>query len=251
VSPVEVRKQARLAGILYVLMGIPGAFFLQYVPRQLIVRGDPAATAEQLLTQEPLFRLGLAAELFSTIIFIFTVLALFRLFRAVDEDRARLMVIFVLLSVPMSLLNVLTEVAAFSLARGPEYLSSFGKGQLDALALLFLGLHGQGNGVAEIFWGLWLLPLGALVYASAFAPRAIGVLLVAAGIGYVAAASASFVTPQIAAVVNNLALVPEGLGELSFVVWLFATRSRATLPSRDGSLAAALAPDATRHAHQR
>src|SRR5437773_1799178 len=87
VSPVEVSKQARLAGVLYVLMGIPGAFFLQYVPRQLIVRGDPAATSAQLLGQEPLFRLGLAAELFSTIVFIFTALALYRLFKSVDRDR--------------------------------------------------------------------------------------------------------------------------------------------------------------------
>lgn len=224
----SVRKQARIAGLLYLLMGIPGAFFLQYVPRALVVRGDPAATAEQLLAQEPLFRLGLAAELFSTLVFPFTAFALYRLFKGVGRERATLMVVFVLLSVPISLLTVLPETAAFTLARAPDYLSSFTREQQEASALFLLGLHSQAIGVAEIFWGLWLLPLGSLVYASGFAPRPIGVLLIAAGIAYAFAAFVSFVAPQYVALVNNIALVPEGLGEGSFIVWLLATRTHAT-----------------------
>lgn len=227
----SVRKRARTAGILYLVLGITGAFFLQIVPRALIVRGNAAATAEQLVTQEWLFRLGLAAEIVSAVTFIFTALALYGLFRNVHQGRAALMVILVLLSVPISLVNVVSEVAAFTLARAPDYLAAVGKEQLDALALFFMGLHAQGNGVAEIFWGLWLMPLGALVFRSGFAPRAIGVLLVPAGIAYVVAAFTSFVFPQYTALVANIATVPEGLGELPLIVWLLATRTRATLPA--------------------
>jgi len=223
---VEVRKQARIAGLLYLLMGIPSAFFLQYIPRVFIVRGDAAATAQQLVAQEWLFRGGIAAELFATLTSIFTAFALYRLFAGVDRDRAKLMVIFVLLGIPIMLLDVLTETAAFTFARGPEYLSAFSKEQLDALALFFLGLHSQGSGIAEIFWGLWLLPLGALVYRSGFAPRAIGVLLIPAGVAYIVAAFTSFVFPPYAALVSNIAVVPEGLGELPLVAWLLATRAR-------------------------
>ncbi len=223
-----LRKTARLAGLLYVVMGLTGAFYLQYIPRALMVRGDAAATADRILSSEWLFRLGLAGELISNVTFILTPLVLYQLFKRVDQRRAALMVIFVLVSIPISLAIVITETAAFTLLSGPDYLSVFSDAQRQALALFFLGLHGQGLYVAEIFWGLWLLPLGFLTFASGFAPRAIGVLLIPAGVAYVISAFVSLLMPQYGGIVATAAVVPEGLGEVPFVVWLFATRARAT-----------------------
>ena len=224
----EQTRTARLAGVLYLLMGLPGVFYLQYVPRTLIVRGDASATAERMLSSEPLFRLGLAAELMSNLIFIVTPLVLYQLFKGVDYRKAALMVIFVLVSIPISLVIVVFETAAFNMLTGPDYLSVFAQGQREALALLLVGLHGRGLDIAEIFWGLWLVPLGLLVYESRFAPRAIGVLLIAAGIAYVMTAFTAVLVPQYSSTVALVAVVPEGLGEVSFLVWLFVAGRRSS-----------------------
>ena len=223
----EQKRLARLAGLLYVVMGLPGAFFLQVVPRLLVVRGDAAATAEHMLSSEPLFRIGLAAELVSNLVFILTPLVLYQLFKPVDGRKAALMVIFVLVSIPISLVIVVFETAAYTVLTGPDYLSVFTSGQREALALLLVGLHSRALDIAAIFWGLWLVPLGLLVYESGFAPRVIGGLLVIAGAAYVLAAFTALLVPQYGSLVANLAAVPEGLGEISFVIWLFAGRTRA------------------------
>src|SRR6266849_691181 len=125
---------------------------------------------------ETLLRLGIASELIGFIIFIFVVLALYRLFKAVNEKHALAMAILLLVSIPISLLNVLNEIAALVLVSGADFLSAFETRQLDALAYLFLRLHSQGFVVAEIFWGLWLFPLGLLVIRSGFIPRVLGFL---------------------------------------------------------------------------
>jgi hypothetical protein len=220
----------------YVLMGVVGAFALQYVPRALVVPGDAAATAERIRISEVLLRAGIAAELISTVLFVFTALLLYRLFKSVDQGMASLMVIFVLLSAPISLLNVLNEVAASALVGGGDQLSALAGPQRDALAYVFMRLHGQGFAVAEIFWGLWLIPLGLLAMRSGFVPRVVGVLLIAAGSGYLAHSFTALVVPQYASLVANVALIPE-LGELSIVVWLLATRWRGT-PFAQVSIAA-------------
>jgi hypothetical protein len=223
---VAQQRTARLAGLLYILMGLPGAFYLQYIPRALVVRGDASATAERMLSSEPLFRVGLAAELVSSLIFILTPLVLYQLFKGVDQRKAALVAIFALVSIPISLVIVVFETAAFSVLTGPDYLSVFSTGQREAIALLLVGLHARALDIAEIFWGLWLIPLGLVAYESRFVPRVIGALLVGAGIAYAIVAFVSMLVPQYGGVVANVAVVPEGLGEISFVVWLFVGRAR-------------------------
>lgn len=221
------KKDARVAGLLYAVLAITGAVGIAIVPVTLIVRGDATTTADRIRSSEWLFRLGIASELIAATTFIFLVLALYRLFKGVSEEQASLMVALVLVSVPISFLNVLNEIAALVLLSGPDFLSVFGKPQLDALALLFLGLHSQGFGVAEIFWGLWLLPLGALVIGSGFAPRALGWLVILAGLGYVADSFASLHLPQYRPLVSIVATIFEAVGELSMIAWLLITGAKA------------------------
>jgi hypothetical protein len=220
-------KTARVAGLLYVLLAITGAFGIVIVPLNLIVRGDATATADRIRSSEPLFRLGIASELIAATTFIFLALALWRLFKGVSEEQASLMVTLVLVSVPISFLNVLNEIAALVLLSGPDFLAVFGKPQLDALALLFLGLHSQGFGLAAIFWGLWLLPLGVLVIGSGFAPRVLGFLVILAGIAYLADSFTSLLLPHYRPLVSIVALFFEALGELSMIGWLLITGAKA------------------------
>src|SRR6267143_4136301 len=114
----STKKQARFAGLLYLLASIPAPFALIYVPGKLIVTGDPTATANHIRVSETLFRLGIASELLGFIIFIFVVLALYHLFKAVDEKHALVMAILLLISIPISLLNVLNDIAALILMSG-------------------------------------------------------------------------------------------------------------------------------------
>jgi hypothetical protein len=215
----STKKQARIAGVLYLLASIIGFFCLAYVPGKLIVSGDATATANHIRASETLLRFSIASELIAFIIFIFVVLALYRLFKAVNGKHAVAMAILLLISIPISLLNVLNEIAALILVSGADFLSAFEKGQLDALAYLFLRLHGQGFVVAEIFWGLWLFPFGVLVIRSGFIPRLLGVLLFIAGLGYLASSFTSLLLPQYARLVDQFAMVLTA-GELPIIFWL-------------------------------
>lgn len=215
-----LKRQARVAGILYLLIALTAPFSLLYVPGQLIVRGDATATAANIRASEPLLRLGIASELFHQVVCIFLVMALFRLFKGVNENRAWLMVILgALVSVPIVFLNVLNSIAALTLATGPEFLRVIGELQRDALAYLFMRLHGQGIVLASVFWGLWLFPFGVLVIRSGFIPRVLGVLLMIAGTGYLLSSFTSLVLPQYSSMVNQVAMIME-FGEIPITFWL-------------------------------
>ncbi|HVF61844.1 MAG TPA: DUF4386 domain-containing protein [Thermoanaerobaculia bacterium] len=217
-SPVQ--RQARLAGFLYFLVVLSAPVGLIYVPSKLIVSGNATATADNIRASEWLLRLGIASELVHQVIFIFVVLALYRLFKAVDEGLARQMLVLgALVSVPIAFVNVLNEIATSILVSGAEFLSVFAKPQLDALAYLFLRLHGQGISVVSIFWGLWLLPFGMLVIRSGFIPRVFGVLLLIAGVAIVGSSFTTLVLPRYAALVSQIA-APLQLAELPIVFWL-------------------------------
>jgi hypothetical protein len=231
-----IQQQARHAGRIYLLLALIAPIGLLYVPGKVIVRGDAAGTADNLRSLEGLFRLGIASELAHQAIAVFLVLALYRLFRPVDEGQAKLLVALgALVSVPIVFVNVLNEVAALVLAKGAGFLAAFTRPQLDGLAYLFLRLHGQGITVASIFWGLWLFPFGILVIRSGFIPRFLGILLIVAGAAYVADSFATLVVPRFAPIVDQVAL-PLEVAEVPIIFWLAIWGAR---PRRAATLAPA------------
>lgn len=214
------RRTARVAGGLYLLMAVSAPFALIYVPSKLIAPGDATGTADRIRASESFLRTGIGLELFHQAVAIFLVLALYRLFKTVNEKHAVLVVILgAVVSVPIVFLNVLNEIAALVLVSGADFLSVFEKPQLDALAYLFVRLHEQGLIVASIFWGLWLFPLGMLVIRSGFIPRVLGVLLMVAGVAYLASAGTTLVLPRYAEIVGQSVMVLY-FGELPFIFWL-------------------------------
>ena len=206
--------RARVAGSLYLIANIFAPFTLLYLPSRFIVRGDAAATANNVIASESLFRFGIVGNLFTFIANIFLALALYQLLKVVNKNMAALMVILFLVGVPIAMLNELTQLAILQLLGGADYLKAYPTDQLQALAYLLLRLHDQGLLIAHIFFGLWLLPMGYLVYKSGFIPKIVGVLLVIAGVGYVVQSFAAFLGYNV-----NIILFT-GLGELVFLLWL-------------------------------
>jgi hypothetical protein len=128
-------------------------------------------------------------------------------------------------SIPIAFLNELNSFAALALVRGADSLSILEKTQREALAMLFLHLHGRGFVVCEVFWGLWLLPLALLVYRSRFLPRFLGVWLAFAGVSWVILSFTSTMLPQYQDRVNSY-LQPAIIGEIVFMLWLLIRGAR-------------------------
>jgi hypothetical protein len=215
----STKQTARIAGVLYLINAVTGFFGIVYVPGKLIVSGNTAATASNILGSEQLFRLGIVSELICAAEFIYLVWVLYRLLAGVNKTHAALMVIWGLAFIPVMAVNVLSEIAALTLLRGADFLSSFDQPHREALAMLFLALHHYGYVVGWIF-GPWLFHLGVLIYRSGFLPRLLGVLLIAAGFGYVADSVTPLLLPGYANVVDRFASIPLMLGEPALILWL-------------------------------
>ena len=114
----------------------------------------------------------------------------------------------------------------FRSVRGADFLSVFDKRQLDALAMLFLGLHANGVVISAVFWGLWLFPFGILVYRSGFFPRILGVLLIVAGVAYLVGSGTAILLPDYRSTISRFTLLPEAVGELSMILWLLIKGAR-------------------------
>jgi hypothetical protein len=214
----SLKKQSRLAALLYFVAGLPAPFALLYVPSVLIVRGDAAATANNVRNSELLLRLGMAVELFTATVVIFAILAFYHLFKATSPKSAMAMMVLFLITIPMSYLNVLNDLAAITFARGPEFLSGIAQPQRDAFVLFFLRLHNQGLTLAQIFWGLWLFPFGIAVMRSGFIPRFVGIAEMIAGFGYVLSSLVFLFLPASAQSIGELAQIL-GVGEFA-ALWL-------------------------------
>ena len=221
----NVRRESRRAGWIYLLSGFSAPFGLIYVPGRIVVAGDATATADRLRSSEMLLRLGIASELVTAALFMVVALVLYRLLKPVDAGHARAMVLLYAVAVPISFLNVLFELAALQFAQGAPYLMAFDPAQRDALALLCMKLHSQGFLLAEVFWGLWLLPMGMLVFRSGWFPRALGVWLVANGVAYVLTSAVGILAAQQSAGVRMFAL-PVQFGELAFMLWCIVVGAR-------------------------
>ena len=214
-----VKKAARIAGAIYASMVVTGPFSLIYVPSKLIVRDNAAATAENVLAHETMFRLSIMADLVGQVIFICLAIALYRLLSGVNKTWAGLMVAFVLVSAAVGFVNTLNDIAALTLFRGADFLTVFDKPQRDALGMLFIRLHSQGIFIDEMFWGLWLFPFGLLVFRSGFLPRLIGGWLMINCFGYVALSFIALLFPPYYETAFGLAQ-PVLFGELAIMLWL-------------------------------
>jgi len=225
----SLKRQARVAGFLYLTL-LTAPLRLIYIPSHLFVAGDAGATASNIAAHETLFRLGMVSDLFTATMGIFLTLALYRLFKGVDEFLARLVVILgALVVTPIYFFNTVNDAAALLLARGADFLSVFDKPQRDALVMIFLRMHGQGVLANEVFWGLWLFPFGLLVYKSRFIPRVLGVWLMLNCFAYLATSVTGILWPAYEQRVSNW-VFPVMFGELAIMLWLVIVGAKERRP---------------------
>ena len=213
---INPNKTARVAGCLYLMLFPLGIFGIIYVPSSLIVLGDAATTASNIMANELLYRLSIVTALTLQIVYIFLALALYKLLNPVDKNNAVLMVILVLVAAPIAMLNELNHVAVLLVLSGSDFLTTFSLDQVQASVPLFLNLHEHGVFIAQIFWGLWLFPMGYLIFKSNFLPKALGILMIIGGFGYLVDSFVYFIFPDFDVTVSEFTF----LGELLLPLWL-------------------------------
>lgn len=232
----------RSAGFLYALLIVIGPLRLMYIPNKLFVHGNATATVDNIAAHEWLFRFGIVSDLICAAVLIFLVMALYRLFKAVDQYLAMLVVILggVMPSV-LYLVNVVSDAGALMVARGGDFLSVFDQPQQDALVMLFLKLHDEQNTAAEILWGLWLLPLAILVYRSRFLPRFLGVWLAIGGFAWVVLSLTGELLPQYEERMLTY-LQPAFVGEIALMLWLVIKGAKPPADATNSASAAGASP---------
>jgi hypothetical protein len=220
--PVETSPQlyARIGGALYVVIIVLGLFGEAFVRDRLIVSGDVAATATNIRSQELLWRLHIAGELFLLMCAVSLLFILFVLLRPVSRDLALLAVFFNLVSIGLEAAITLYLLEALSTLGNARYLNAFSPEQLYGLARLSLRAHSNGFGVSLIFFGCFCLVVGYLIFRSGYLPRAIGVLMQIAGLSYLANSFALVLSPTVANRLFPAILVPAFIGEASLALWL-------------------------------
>lgn len=215
------KKIARTAGLLYLIVVVTGVFSLLYVPSQITVQGDASATVRNIVASESLFRLGIVAGLVCHTAFLLLPLVLYKLLAPFGKGAAVLMVAFAVVSVPISFVNLLNKLDILSLLSGADYPQAFTTEQLHAQVMQSLAAYRNGMLVSQIFWGLWLLPFGYLVFKSGILPRILGVLLVMGCFGYLidflgGALFRGYPDTAIA----RLVTLPGSFGEIGTCLWL-------------------------------
>lgn len=214
----SLKKIARLAGLLYLFLIITGIYGIFYVSTQVIVLGDTVTTAQNIIANEFLFRTGIINDLISNIIFMLLVLVLYRMFKQVNENQAKLMVALVVVQIPAVFIMEALNITSLMIFKG-EILQTFELNQRQDLAMLFLKINDYGTLTLEMFWGLWLLPFGLLVYKSGFIPRIFGIMLMIAGIAYMNDSFIALLFPSYSALINQPILLLVAIGEISITLW--------------------------------
>lgn len=212
------RLAARAAGMLYLIVILCGAFAEAYVRQRLVVPGDAAATAANILANEQLYRLGFVADLVPLLCNVVLAVLFYRLFGIVNRSVTALAIMFSLVGSAVQAAVLLFHLAPLLLLKGNPGLSAIPAGELQALAYLALRLQANGYAIALTFFGCFGVSLGYVVFKSGFIPRFVGVLLMIAGLGYFTNAMLGYVAPSLSSMM--LLVPPCLLGEGAFTLWL-------------------------------
>ena len=212
---MTTKSLARVGGLLYLAVAVAGGFS-EYVRTSNTVSGDAAATAANVASHTTLFQIAFGADLADLPMFLGVGIVMYVIFRPVNAPMALGMLVLNAVSVPIQALNMLNHAGALLVATQPQF-AAIGS---PAVVLLLLDLHRVGYLVAQIFFGLYLLPLGYLVYRSGYLPRTLGLVLIAGSAGYIAGVAVSFAAMGFETSVATYFGLAGGVAELIFLLWL-------------------------------
>ncbi len=215
----SIARMARTAGFLYLIYIVTTILADVLARSPLIVFGDAAATARNVMAAEWQFLVGVTGDLVSILFFFLAAWALYALLKPVHQGLALLFMLLNLAGVAVYSLNLLNQFAAVLLLNGADYLRVFQAEQLQALAMLFLNLHRNGYWIAQIFFGAWLFPLGYLVLKSGFLPRILGIVMMIHCVGWLLTTLQWFLFPGLGAI--TYVTYPLGfISEFGITLWL-------------------------------
>jgi hypothetical protein len=213
-------KLARIAGFLYLVTIIAGGFAEIFVRGEMTVAGNPAATSQNILASELLYRFGVVADLVCLISGTFLSLIFYILFRAVNKEISLLALIFSITAGSVMAVNLLNQLAPLLLLHSSSYLQAFNIEQLQTLSQFYLNLQSQGYNISLLLFAFYFPIIGYLVYRSGFLPRILGILYALAGLGYLINSLGWFLAPQYAKYLFPYVLLPAFIGETSMSLWL-------------------------------
>jgi hypothetical protein len=233
------KRLARIAGFLYLLVGIFGGFAEGYVEPKMYVAGNAVRTVGNIVANAGLVRLGVVADLLDATFFVFVALALYMLLKHVQKSVARAMLVLVMLAAGIACVAAVFEFEALRVATGAVDMGAFGAGGSSAMVLLLVDLQHYGLLSAQIFFGLWLAPLGYLAYRSGWFPKALGVVLIAAAASYIVDLLAAFLAPDVARSIHGFATILPAIAEPAMVLYLLVIGVWIKKPSVERILAVA------------
>jgi hypothetical protein len=216
----SIQKVARAGGILYLVIIITGLFGEIFVRSKLIVPGDPASTAANIMASQLWWRLGISGDLIMHICDVPLALIFYILFKPVNQKLAALALLFNLLSSTVLVAITLNLVMVLFPLGQAAYLKSFSPEQLQTMAYLAFRSHGYGFAIGLVFFGIECLVLGYLIYQSDFLPKVIGVMMFIAGLCYLLNSFSMIISPTFVNKIYPYVLIPAFVGESSFCLWL-------------------------------
>ncbi len=226
VPPTDLKRLARVAGLLYLAVAITGGFSEGYLVPSLYVPGDAGASAGNLAANPGLVRLGAVAHLADAVFFILTAVTLYVLLKHVGKHAARLMVLPVLIAAGIKAMSTVFMFVALQVATTDTYVQAFGDAERDALALLLLEIEHYGIRAAQVFFALWLTPLGYLAYRSRLFPKPLGIFLVAATVSYLADVVVAFLFPDLAGQIHVFFTIVPAIAEIWMLFYLLTVGTR-------------------------
>jgi hypothetical protein len=233
------KRLARIAGVLYVVNGIVAGFAFGYVLTKVYVPGNAATTAANVVASSGLVRAGVVADLFQATEWVFLAMTLYILLKHVHLSAARAMVVLVGVGAAITCLNDVFQFESVRVATDASYAAALGTAGSNALVQLLLEIHHYGFLVAQIFFGLWLVPFGYLAYKSAMFPKALGVMLVIGGACYIVGLLAVFLIPDGGEKINTFVTLPSAIAEVAMVLYLLVFGVKTVKPETERILAAA------------
>ena len=216
------KRLAGIAGVLYLFVGIFGGFAEGFVDPKMYVAGNATATAGNVVANAGLVRLGVVAHLLDATCFVFLAMVLYVLFERVHESVAKAMLLLVALATGILCLNAVFQLEALRVATDGSYVDAFGTAGSNALVLLLLDLQHYGTLSAQVFFGLWLVPLGYLAHRSGLFARWLGTLLAVGGVCYLVDLLAAFLAPELDRTIHGFVVIPCAVAEITMVVYLLA-----------------------------
>jgi hypothetical protein len=226
----SLNKTARMAGFLYLIFIVTTIVADVFCRSKLIVFGDAAATAQNIMASEWQFRIGIIGDLVSAVFFLLAAWALYLLLKSVNKGLALLFLLLNLGGVAVYSINLLNQFAAVLLLSDADYLKVFQADQLQALAMFFLNLHHNGYWIAQIFFGAWLFPLGYLVFKSGFLPRILGIVMMIHCVGWLMTFLQFFLFPGFE-VITYLTYPLGFISEFGLTLWLLIMGAKEQKPA--------------------